>query len=340
MHSVITIILAIIVVLSIALGRTYQFIPVTELKRRARSGNKLAKSLYKVASYRSSAQFVLWAIAIFASSAFFIMLAKRSPYWVAFVSGATLIWVAYVWIPRSAINVIFEYMAQVLASPFAWLLQYLNPPIEYVLRKLDIKRNKHTNIFDKEDMRELFVLQQQQDDNRIDKLELEMLKRVLFFSDHQVKDIMIAKRKVESVSVSDSLSPVILDELHATGHLFFPVHEGKTTNVVGVIDISKAIHLNHTVSVREVMDDKLVYVHEEDTLVDLMHKLLNVHQPLMIVLNNLEEYVGVVSVKDLITELVGPEVVDELEVFEVGEDAVETHETDHTGSKNDNELIE
>ena len=74
----ITIILALLFALlmfaSVSLLKTYQHIPVKELKRRAQKNDELAKALYSAVEYGISLPILLWIIIGITTALFFLVL--------------------------------------------------------------------------------------------------------------------------------------------------------------------------------------------------------------------------------------------------------------------------
>jgi CBS domain containing-hemolysin-like protein len=313
MYVILILVVAIVVVILISIAKVYRTIPLIELKRRARAGQEPAKSLYKVASYRYSSQFLLLSLATIASAVLFVILDRRSPSWVAFIANLALIWLAYIWIPRSSINIVSQYMAQILARPIGWVLQYIHPPLNY-LHKMKSKP-AHTGLYERADILRLLSAQQKQSDNRIEDFEIDLLKHVVDFGHKRVLNVMTPKRRVHAISVRETLGPIVLSELHKSNHRYFPVYEGKPSNIVGTLGIVSLAGIKMTVGVDEVMNQAIYYVHEEQTLGEVLQIMIRTSQELFIVINSLEEYSGIITAKDILRNLVGEVITEEFDEY-------------------------
>lgn len=309
--------LALVVLVTISIAQVYRALPLVELKRRARHGDKSAKSLYRVSAYQFSSQFLLWFLASVASAGFFVIVARRSPVWVSLVSFLVLIWVAFIWIPRSSINSISRVIAQGLAGPISWLLRYIDPPIHRIGHMLVLTRGtRHTQVYEKVDLENLLKQQSKQTDSRVDPTEIEMLKRVLSFNDKKVIDVMTSKSKVTAVELKDNLGPVILTELHKSGQEYFPVYDEKPGDIVGVIDINNIADVSETKKASAAMTKSVSYAQEEEKLTSILNVMIKTHHQLFIVVNNHEEYTGVITAKDILSELVGDSIIDDFDQHE------------------------
>lgn len=307
-------VLAILVLLLISVAKVYRSIPLIELKRRARYGQEPAKSLFSVASYKYSSQIFLLFLASIASVFFFILVARKSPLWVAFTADLALIWLAYIWIPRSSINIVSQYFAQVLAKPLGWILQYIHPLFSSLNKKA--AKPVHTGLYEKSDIVRLLSLQQKQTDNRIDEFSIDLLKHVLNFGHEQAIDLMTPKNKVHAVSSNETLGPIVLSELHKSKHSYFPVYEGKPSNIVGILSIVGLTNSRATVGVENVMSQSIYYVHEEQSLNDVLQVMIKTSQELFIVINSDKEYVGIITAREVLKTLVGETVSDEFDQYD------------------------
>jgi len=335
MYVISIVLLAIAVILFISIAKVYRSIPLIELKRRARAGQQPAKSLYKVASYQYSSQFLLLAIAIICSAVFFVLIAKHSPIWVALIADATLIWLAYVWIPRSAINIISQYFAQVLAKPLGWILQYFHPIVSYFHKSKPKKQ--HTGLYEQADIIRLLSDQKKQTDNRIEDFELDLLKHVVNFGHKTVFEIMTPKRKVHDISIDAVLGPVVLSELHKTKHSYFPVYESKTSNIVGILSLARLPSIKNTVSVADVSNPTIYYIHEEQTLSEVLHVMLQTTQEMFIVINSEGEYIGIITARDILKNLVGEEITEEFDSYDNRELVAKKFKVEEEIEKNSHE---
>ncbi len=310
-------ILALLVLISVSLQKTYSALPIKEVKRRARSGDKMAKLLFKAASYGHSLRTVLWIFLIAFSTLFFLNIARTAPTWFALSAIVTLLWIAYVWIPSTKVSKFSARLAGWLAPPLAFLLSYLHPLIDLVYRF--IRRHRpiriHTGLYDKEDLIRLIDQQAIQIDNRIDKNALEVARSALTFGDKLVRDFLTPKRIVKSVKADEAIGPVLMTELHDSGHSRFPVYEGKQDNIIGTLYQHDLVRNKSTGTARSVMKKNVSFVHEEQSLFDALQAILKTRQHMLVVVNSFEEYVGIITMEDVIEQIIGKPILDEFDEY-------------------------
>ena len=86
--------------------------------------------------------------------------------------------------------------------------------------------------------------------------ELQIVSRVLSFNDRLIGEVMTPRRRMKTVAAADTIGPVLMDELHASGHTRFPVTGKKPTDIVGTLYLNDLIHNQYSGTVQDVMDKK------------------------------------------------------------------------------------
>lgn len=133
----------------------------------------------------------------------------------------------------------------------------------------------------------------------------------------KVEDVMTPISVVEVAEVSDTLGPLVLDDLHKTGHSRFPVVEGDIHHIVGVLYLRDIINLKSAKStVKDAMDSRVFYIHEAQTLEHALNGFLRTHHHLFAVVNDYRETVGILTLEDVLETLLGKKIVDEFDKYE------------------------
>lgn len=319
MQFVITLLLAGLALFAISLQKTYAAIPAKELKRRAREGDEFARVLYRAVGYGYSLNLVLWTLIGVTGAVFFVVVSHLWPTWVAMLLSLFLIWFGYLWLPAGRVTSIGHRVAVGLAPLFAKLLSYIFPLTDKIVSWVRSRRpvHFHTGLYEREDLLELLDKQQIQADNRIEETELEIARHALTFGDLTVRDILIPQRVVKTVGVDDAIGPVLMTELHASGHSRFPVYDGTKSNIVGTLYLRDLTAARGGGTVREYMRaNDIAYLHADQPLTEALQAILKTHRQLMIVVNTFEEYVGIVTIEDILERVIGKLIVDEFDQYE------------------------
>lgn len=319
MQFVLIISLGLLTLLSISLQRTYKSIPLKELKKRARTGDVFAEGLHRAVAYGSSLHAVLWVIVIISSASFFVAVSKILPVVVALLVCAGTVWLGYLWLPAKRASRVGLGVARFCAPGLAKLMSYLHPVVDRLhgfLRR-HYPLSIHTGVYDKYDLIELLQHQQMQSDNRINLFELEVAVRGLTFGDRLVREILVPRRVVKAVANADAIGPILMSELHASGHSRFPVHEvGSNNNIVGTLYLRDLVDAKEGGLVADTMRKRVCYIHEEQTLLEALQAILKTKHHLFIVVNSFEEYVGILTIEDVLEQIVGVPILDEFDRYD------------------------
>lgn len=316
--TIILILLVGLVLIAITLQKIYTQIPRTELKRRARQGDEFAGALYQAAAYGLSLQLLLWGIIGLASAGFFVVLARSVPAWLAVAVSLVIVWLGFAWLPNTRVTQASNALARYLTPPVTWLVSHLYPILsrlaDWVRRHRSI--SVHSGMYQKEDLLSLLNKQKTQHDNRITDNELRIAANALTFGDKTVRDIMTPRRVVKTVSATDTVGPLLMNELHNSGHSRFPVYQDKPDNVVGILYVRDLVAAKAGGRVRDLMSSKLYYVHEEQSLNGVLQAFLRTKHHLFIVVNSFEEVVGIVTIEDVLEQIIGKPIIDEFDRYD------------------------
>jgi CBS domain containing-hemolysin-like protein len=139
-----------------------------------------------------------------------------------------------------------------------------------------------------------------------------LLHRTLLFSGHTASDVMTPRPRVASIHRTDSAQAVI-DLTRSTGYSRFPVVDESVDDVVGIVHVKQAVAVPRKrradVPVSALQTDP-VRVPETMKLDDLLSELRGRGYQMAIVVDEYGGTAGVVTLEDLVEELVG-EVADE-----------------------------
>lgn len=314
---IIALVLVALSLLGVLLQKTYAYLPVKELKRQVARGDDMARVLYRAVAFGGSLRALVWTWIVLTAAAGFVLLARVAPALFGFIAVLLLLWVVFAWLPSARLTAAGARLAVLCTPAVVWVLNYLQPVFEHLSRLLH--PSMHTGLYEREDLIELLENQERQPDSRIPVEELEIAKRALSFSDRRVSDIVIPRKRVRTISPDDAVSPVLADELHETGHHRFPVYDKASKTVVGVLWLSKINQLTNVKKgghVRDHMDEDVVYVHENDSLADVLDAFFKTKRQLFVVVNSFEEYVGIITLDDVVLQLLGAQVSGEFVQFD------------------------
>lgn len=153
------------------------------------------------------------------------------------------------------------------------------------------------------------------EDGVIESEEREMIYNVFDFSDALAKDIMIPRINMVTASVEDSYED-LLEIFRASMYTRIPVYEDDKDNIIGLVNIKDFILVtNHdTFRISNIMR-KAHYTYEFKKTADLMMEMREKTINVAFVLNEYGSTVGMITLEDLLEEIVG-EIRDEYDADE------------------------
>lgn len=326
------VVLAFIALTAISLLKIYTRVPKIELKRRAREDDDFAKLLYSAAAYGASTQVLLWFIIGLAGAGFFVLASSSLPSWIALIVSVVLVWIGFAWLPNTSTGVLGRLLVRYATPGFTAVLSRLYPVLDRIAvwAKKNARISIHTGLYEKEDIVELLNKQRKQPDNRISEAELSTLQGSLTYGDKLIRDVMVPWRIVKSVAATESVGPHIMDELHASGHSRFPVFQDKPDNLIGMLYARDLIGAKAGGQVKDLMKKEVFYIHEDQTLSQALSAFLKVKHHLFVVVNSFEEKVGVITLEDVMEQILGKQVVDEFDKYDdLRAVAARTAKTEH-----------
>ena len=290
----------------VVIRKTYYYVPLPELKRQAEHHDPLAARLYQAAAYEGSLRGLLWLFIALTSTGGFVLLIRIAPVWLSFIAVILLLWVAFSWLPASRATKLGARLTSMVTPALSWVLNYLHPILSRSVSLAEKRYSApaHTGIYERSDLLSLIEKQQGQTDSRLTDEELEIVRRTLTFDDYTVLSILTPRLFIKTVQADDTIGPILIDEIHQSGQDFVLVQDGKKGPIVGTLE-AKVLGLQSSGTVRDMMDSRVYYVHENDQLGEALHAFFVTNHPMFVVVNSFEEYVGIITVESLLKQLIG-----------------------------------
>ena len=192
----------------------------------------------------------------------------------------------------------------VLFSPLSRLLSHIGEAVSKGIKgepELSVTEDELYDII--EDMTEDGTLDEEQGD---------LISSALQFGDLTAESVLTPRVDMVAVNIDSPLSSV-LGTIRSCRHSRLPVYEGTVDNIVGILQIRKFIksylHEGDTMCVRPLLD-KPFFVHQSTSLDDLLPRMTKERQSIAMVTDNYGGILGLITVEDILEELVG-EIYDE-----------------------------
>ena len=214
-------------------------------------------------------------------------------------SESTAMFVAY---PLRGFTIVFQ--------PFIWLMNSMSNGF---LRMINIPPAEESDIHSSEELQ--LLVKQSADSGEIEEEDYEIIKNAFDFTDHSAKQIMVPRQNILSIDIEDPIEDII-NVIVDSGYSRIPVYEGSIDNIIGVLYtkeiIREYIKRNGNLTNADLRDlmREAFFVVGSKKISDLLKNFQQKKQHLAIVIDEFGGTEGIISLEDILEELVG-EIQDE-----------------------------
>ena len=222
--------------------------------------------------------------------------------------------------PKTMATIKADSMSLTVAAPIGLLMKILTPVI-FIINKLSLGLMflLHVNIKDaqkkmtEEELRT--IVDVSQENGVIEHEERDMIHNLFDFGDAEAKEIMVPRIDMTFVQ-ADATYQEVLDIFRQDMFTRLPVYEDSTDNVIGIINMKDFLLQNDTpeFSVRNLLREPY-FTYEHKNTADLFLEMRKSSISLAIVLDEYGVSAGLITLEDLLEEIVG-EIRDEYDADE------------------------
>jgi CBS domain containing-hemolysin-like protein len=151
-----------------------------------------------------------------------------------------------------------------------------------------------------------------EDEAEIEEEERELIHSVFEFGDTVVREVMVPRPDMKAIR-SDAAWDEALTLITQAGYSRIPIFEGDTDNIIGVLyakDLLRRMHEAKRETKVNALGRAPLFVPEQKKVSELLREMQNQHIHMAIVVDEYGGTAGLVTIEDLIEEIVG-EIVDE-----------------------------
>lgn len=161
------------------------------------------------------------------------------------------------------------------------------------------------------------IIEDMTEEGSLDEQQGELISSALQFGEVTVESVLTPRVDLVAVDISSSLEN-ILAAIKTTNHSRLPVYEGSIDNIIGVLQIRKFIkaylRLGNNLDLRPLLDE-VFFIHQSTNIDELLPVMSKRKLNMAVVTDNYGGTLGIVTVEDILEELVG-EIWDEDDVVE------------------------
>ena len=194
---------------------------------------------------------------------------------------------------------LITFLATIL-KPIIW---FLSVSTNLVLRLFGIDPNEKEEPVSEEDI--VLMLDASEDEGSIDKDDIDYIKNVFRLDDLSAEDVMTPRKNMAMIK-DDATSEEILELIKSEEYSRIPVYHDNLDDIIGVIHARDFLlnYQNPGFKLKDIIFEPYFAI-ETMHLDDLFKDMQENHNHLVIIVNEYGETVGLVTMEDILEELVG-----------------------------------
>jgi len=203
-------------------------------------------------------------------------------------------------------------MVKVLIFIFSPAVRMLSVITNSIVNLLGGKTKGRASLVVEDEIKALIRIGEEESPKHKDKYK--MLSKVFEFSNTLVKTVMIPKDKMVLIDIGADIDS-ILDKVLESGYSRLPVYKDKPDNIIGVINMKDLLNLsvNRDLVILQDIIYPPIFVHDSKNITELLKEFQKGHTHLAIVTDPHGKLQGLVTLEDLLEEIVG-EIQDEYDI--------------------------
>ena len=194
----------------------------------------------------------------------------------------------------------------ILFKPFIWML---NGIANVLLKLIGISAVHGSEVHSSEEMK--YLVEQSKDSGEMEKSNYDIIISAFDFSERTVRQVLIPRTKVSAIAI-DNFNEEELEKLIEEGFSRYPVYKDDLDHVAGIVytkDILLKIRKKEPIVLQDIMR-KALFIPEVMHIGQLLKEFQRQHQQMAIVVDEYGDTKGIVTMEDILEELVG-EIQDE-----------------------------
>ncbi len=224
-------------------------------------------------------------------------------------------------LPKSFAKDNAEKVSSAISAPLQWIKAVLRPVVwvfVQIKRIFTGARTNELNVLPSVTEDELkTIIETVEEEGVLNSRETDIIQSAIEFNSITVQDILVPRVDVSAVDVHSPTSEIITICVHK-GFSRIPVYDGSIDNIIGVLyakDLLYALSQNREIQPRKMKRD-VMFVYKTKRINDLLAELRHKKQHMAIVTDEHGGMLGLVTMEDILEELVG-EIWDETDKTEI-----------------------
>lgn len=296
----------------------YFSLNLNTIERRAKHGNKEALAIYPIRKQGNLLLTTLLLGNVAVNTILSVYLGSIVSGVVAGFIATSLIFLFGEILPQAA----FSRHAIWVGSRFAPLMRIVmfimlpvTFPIAFILNKL--LGEEMPSLYSRRELMQIVSDLEASEHSDLDQDEGRIIHGALQFSHTTVREIMTPKEKVTTYEMHQRINEEFINDIGQSGFSRYPVYSGNPDNIVGILYAKDLISESPNTALYETedsFDDNFLKINPEEKLDVVLGKMLKRKKHMGIVLSKNKVFLGVVTLEDIIEEIIQFEIEDESDV--------------------------
>ena len=208
----------------------------------------------------------------------------------------------------------------ITCAPLLFFLMKALSPFSWLLTRIGQAATKHSKAeapvsVTEDELHD--IIDEMAEEGALDENQSELISSALEFGDVTAEGILTPRVDIAAIDIDDD-PDTILSFIKNQTHSRIPVYEGSIDNIIGVLQIRKFLkgylQTGKMPSVRETMDE-VYYAHQSTEIHELLPEMSKHKLSMAVITDSYGGTVGIVTVEDILEELVG-EIWDESDIVQ------------------------
>lgn len=282
-----------------------------ELKRKMKLGDKEAKAVYAIRRHGNELLTALLLGNVAVNSFLAIFLGSLTSGLLATITATALILLFGEIIPQAVIAryaLAFGAKTVPLVKFLLLIFKPISKPIGWSLDK--VLGEELQTIYSKEELLKIVAEHEDSSTSAIDRDEEKIVHGALSFSDKTAGDIMTPRTVVFMLEESTKIDKSTIETIKDHNFSRIPIFKETQDKIIGILYIKDLLGVRSG-KIKKYTKLDYLKINEKTKLDKLKNRMIKARQHMAIVLDEFKGFAGVVTLEDILEEVIGSEILDE-----------------------------
>ncbi len=299
-NFIFSLVLLFISLLLLSALKTINYLPLYEIKKRAKDNDQVAIKVNKFLKFYSQIEFLLILLIIFLVGLSLVVLIKITPFYLGFLAVIFLT-ILGIFLYKEKPNKLIIKIGLLLLPLFFRFFRFLSIHFKTAFLTKNKIKSPHTGLYDLEDLNFIINQQLSQVDNRMLATDLDRITKIINIENQKITDLIIPVSVFPKIYMSDKVSPVIIDEIYKSKQQNIPIFN-KEGLIVGSINKNN-LGLDSNGLISDLADKNVFKANINDSIFQVLEKMASSSSANLLVFDETNNFVGMIDIKKIVRYL-------------------------------------